>query len=63
VYKIWNKAQDMWLSSLLKDKIKYLVLIEINIPLLTPFKDNLIGIRKSLLVIAIEIKKIAKRFY
>jgi len=44
VYEVWNEAQDIWLSGLLKDKIKYLVLIRTSVLLLMPFKDNLISI-------------------
>ena len=47
---------------MLKDKIKCLVLIRTGVPLLTPFKDNIISISWSLLAIAIEIEKIVERF-
>ncbi|XTI85084.1 FabD/lysophospholipase-like protein [Cenococcum geophilum] len=47
------------LSGSLKDKVKCLVLIRIGVPLLTPFKDNLDNIRKSLLAITIDRKILA----
>ena len=62
VYKVQSKAQDIQPSSSLKDKIKCLVLIKTSVPLLTPFKDNLISISQSLLAIAIETEKIAEQF-
>ena len=62
VYEVWNEAQDMWPSGLLKDKVKCLVSIRTGVPSLTPFKDNLVGIGKSLLAIATETEKIAERF-
>ena len=47
VYKVQNKAQDIQLSSSLKDKIKCLVSIRTGILSLTPFKDNVISISQS----------------
>ena len=62
VYEVWNKAQDIWPSRSLKDKIKCLVLIGTGIPSLTPFKDDIISISQSLLAIATETEKTAERF-
>jgi hypothetical protein len=62
VYEVWNEAQDMWPSGSLEDKIKCLVSLEMGVPSLTPFKDNLIGIGQSLLVIATETEKTAEQF-
>jgi hypothetical protein len=51
----------MWPSGSLEDKVKCLVSIRTGVPSLTPFKDNLDGIRKSLLAIATETEKTAER--
>ena len=52
----------MWLSRLLEDKVKCLVLVRTGVLLLTPFKGDLIGIGKSLLAIAIETEKMVEQF-
>jgi len=52
----------MWLSGLLEDKVKCLVLVGTGVLLLMPFKGDLIGIGKSLLAIAIEMEKTVERF-
>lgn len=62
VYEVWNEAQDMWPSGSLEGKVKCLVLIRTGVPSLTPFKSDLVGIGQSLLAIATETEKTAKRF-
>ena len=52
MYEMWNEAQDMWPSGLLEDKVKCLVSIGTGVPSLKPFKDDLVSIGQSLLVIA-----------
>ena len=62
VYEVWNEAQDIWPSGSLEDKIKCLVSIGTGVPSLTPFKDDIISIGRSLLAIATETEKTAERF-
>ena len=62
VYEVWNEAQDVWPSGSLEDKVKCLVSIGTGVPSLMPFKDDLVGIGKSLLAIATETEKTAERF-
>jgi len=62
VYEVWNEAQDMWPSGSLEDKVKCLVSIGTGVPSLKPFKDDLVSIGQSLLVIATETEKTAERF-
>ena len=62
VYEVWNEAQDIWPSGSLEDKIKCLVSIGTGVPSLTPFKDDIISISRSLLAIATETEKTAERF-
>ena len=62
MYEVWNEAQDMWPSGSLEDKVKCLVSIGTGVPSLKPFKDDLVSIGQSLLVIATETEKTAERF-
>jgi predicted acylesterase/phospholipase RssA len=62
VYELWVEAQDIWPSGSLEDKVKCLVSMGTGVPSLAPFKNDLMGIGKSLLAIATESEKTAERF-
>jgi predicted acylesterase/phospholipase RssA len=62
VYELWVEAQDIWPLGSLEDKVKCLVSMGTGVPSLAPFKNDLMGIGKSLLAIATESEKTAERF-
>ncbi|KAI9662792.1 MAG: hypothetical protein M1829_006136, partial [Trizodia sp. TS-e1964] len=63
VRHVWNEAQDLWGPQPLENRIGCLVSIGTGVPPLTPFKDDVFHIHKTLIAIATETKKTAEEFH